>query len=133
GKLKLRVTGEALDHWADRAGGDARSALNALELAARTTPPDQNGTIVIDQDIAAERIQRRVVQYDRDSDEHYDTISAFIKRLRGSDPDAALYWMAKMLYAGEDPRFLFRRMLILCSEDIGLADPNAIVAVNSLA
>jgi putative ATPase len=133
GKLKLRVSDDALDHWADQAGGDARSALNALELAATTTPPDADGEIVIDRAIAAESIQRRVVQYDRDSDEHYDTISAFIKSLRGSDPDAALYWMAKMLYAGEDPRFIFRRMLILCSEDIGLADPNAIVVVNSLA
>jgi putative ATPase len=133
GKLKLQVTDEAINHWADRAGGDARSALNALELAAMTTPPGPDGVITIDLDIAAESIQRRVVQYDRDSDEHYDTISAFIKSLRGSDPDAALYWMAKMLYAGEDPRFIFRRMLILCSEDIGLADPNAIVVVNSLA
>ncbi len=133
GKMKLQVTEEALDHWADRAAGDARSALNALELAALTTSPGSDGTIVIDLAIAAESIQRRVIQYDRDSDEHYDTISAFIKSLRGSDPDAALYWMAKMLSAGEDPRFIFRRMLILCSEDIGLADPNAIVVVNSLA
>jgi putative ATPase len=133
GKLKLHVSDEAIAHWADMAAGDARSALNALELAATTTPPDPEGLITIDLSIAAESIQRRVVQYDRDSDEHYDTISAFIKSLRGSDPDAALYWMAKMLYAGEDPRFIFRRMLILCSEDIGLADPNAIVVVNSLA
>lgn len=133
GKQTLQVSDEALDHWANMAGGDARSGLNALELAAQTTPPNADGTIEIDLNIAAESIQRRVVQYDRDSDEHYDTISAFIKSLRGSNPDAALYWMAKMLYAGEDPRFIFRRMLILCSEDIGLADPNAIVVVNSLA
>jgi len=131
--MKLNVTDAALDHWADIASGDARSALNALELAAATTPPDADGTITIDVDVAAESIQRRVLNYDRDADEHYNTISAFIKSLRGSDPDAALYWMAKMLHAGEDPRFVFRRMLILCSEDIGLADPNAIVVVNSLA
>jgi putative ATPase len=133
GKLKLEVTDAALDHWSDIASGDARSALNALELAAATTPPKGDGTILIDIDVAAESIQRRVLRYDRDADEHYNTISAFIKSLRGSDPDAALYWMAKMLHAGEDPRFVFRRMLILCSEDIGLADPNAIVVVNSLA
>ena len=133
GALNLRVTEEALDHWVDIAHGDARSALNALELAVQTTPPDSDGTIKIDLEIAVESIQRRAVRYDRDQDEHYDTISAFIKSLRGSDPDAALYWMAKMLHAGEDPRFIFRRMLILCSEDIGLADPNAIVVVNSLA
>ncbi|HLY29343.1 MAG TPA: hypothetical protein VKQ72_23560, partial [Aggregatilineales bacterium] len=96
-------------------------------------PPAPDGTIRIDLDIAVESIQRRAIRYDRDQDEHYDTISAFIKSMRGSDPDAALYWMAKMLHAGEDPRFIFRRMLILCSEDIGLADPNAIVVVNSLA
>jgi putative ATPase len=133
GKLAIQVTPEAIDHWADMSNGDARSALNALELAAATTAPDAGGTIHIDLAIAAESIQRRAISYDRDSDEHYDTISAFIKSLRGSDPDAALYWMAKMLSAGEDPRFLFRRMLILCSEDIGLGDPNAIVVVNALA
>ncbi|MHB8627760.1 MAG: replication-associated recombination protein A [Aggregatilineales bacterium] len=127
------VTDDALAHWVDIAHGDARSALNALELAVLTTPPDSAGTIAIDLNIAAESIQRRAIRYDRDQDEHYDTISAFIKSLRGSEPDAALYWMAKMLHAGEDPRFIFRRMLILCSEDIGLADPNAIVVVNSLA
>jgi putative ATPase len=133
GKMNLQVDEEALDHWADMANGDARSALNALELAAVTTPADADGVIRITRAIAEESIQRRTMRYDRDSDEHYNTISAFIKSLRGSDPDAALYWMAKMLYAGEDPRFLFRRMLILCSEDIGLADPNAIVVVNALA
>lgn len=133
GEHPVRVTEEALNHLVDVASGDARSALNALELAVQTTRPDPNGSIVIDLGVAAESIQRRAIRYDRDQDEHYDTISAFIKSLRGSDPDAALYWMAKMLHAGEDPRFLFRRMLILCSEDIGLADPNAIVVVNSLA
>jgi putative ATPase len=129
----VEVTDEALDHWVDIAHGDARSALNALELAVMTSPPNADGVIHIDLSIAAESIQHRAIRYDRDSDEHYDTISAFIKSLRGSDPDAALYWMGKMLHAGEDPRFIFRRMLILCSEDIGLADPNAIVVVNALA
>ncbi len=133
GNLKLRVTDDAIDHLVDVAAGDARSALNALELAVDTTPPGPDGVISINREVAAESIQRRVIRYDRDQEEHYDTISAFIKSLRGSEPDAALYWMAKMLHAGEDPRFLFRRMLILCSEDIGLADPNAIVVVNSLA
>lgn len=127
------VMESALDHWVAVAGGDARSGLNALELAVLTTPPNASGIISIDLSVAEESIQRRAIRYDRDSDEHYDTISAFIKSMRGSDPDSALYWMAKMLYAGEEPRFLFRRMLILCSEDIGLADPNAIVVVNSLA
>ena len=129
----VAVTDDALDHWVDIAGGDARSALNALELAVLTTPPDTEGVIAINLDVAAESIQRRAVRYDRDQDEHYDTISAFIKSLRGSDPDAALYWMAKMLHAGEDPRFLFRRMLILACEDVGLADPQAIVVVNAAA
>ena len=133
GTLALQVSDSAIDHWVDVAHGDARSALNALELAVQTTTPDPDGAIRIGLDIAVESIQRRAIRYDRDQDEHYDTISAFIKSLRGSEPDAALYWMAKMLHAGEDPRFIFRRMLILCSEDIGLADPNAIVVVNSLA
>lgn len=133
GARKIDITDDALSHWVDIAHGDARSALNALELAVVTTPPDADGTTRINLDIAVESIQRRAVRYDRDQDEHYDTISAFIKSMRGSEPDAALYWMAKMLHAGEDPRFIFRRMLILCSEDIGLADPNAIVVVNSLA
>jgi putative ATPase len=133
GELDIEITEEAMNHWVNVANGDARSVLNALELAAITTQPDANGRIRIDAEVAAESIQRRVVRYDRDQDEHYDTISAFIKSLRGSDPDAALYWLAKMIHAGEDPRFLFRRMLILCSEDIGMADPNAIVVVHALA
>jgi putative ATPase len=133
GGLSLQVEEAALLHWAKIAQGDARSALNALELAALTTPPDAAGQIHISLAVAAESIQARVLSYDRAADEHYDTISAFIKSLRGSDADAALYWMAKMLTAGEEPRFLFRRMLILCSEDIGLADPQAIVVINALA
>ncbi len=127
------VADEALEHWVYVAGGDARSALNALELAVLTTVPDGDGSIRITLDVAVESIQRRAIRYDRDQDEHYDTISAFIKSIRGSDPDAALYWMAKMLYAGEDPRFLFRRMLILACEDVGLADPQALVVVHAAA
>ncbi|GAB4550659.1 MAG: hypothetical protein OHK0023_16870 [Anaerolineae bacterium] len=128
----VQVSEDALAHWVNVAAGDARSALNALELAVITTPP-QNNTIAIDLPIAAESIQRRAVRYDRAEDQHYDTISAFIKSLRGSDPDAALYWMAKMLSAGEDPHFLFRRMIILSCEDVGLADPQALIYVTAAA
>jgi len=133
GNDPIRLTEDAARHLAHVAGGDARSALNALELAAKTTPPGPGGGILIDLEVAQESIQRRAVRYDRGGDEHYDTISAFIKSVRGSDPDAALYWMAKMLHAGEDPRFIFRRLYILASEDIGLADPNALVVVNAAA
>ena len=113
------------------ANGDARSLLNALELAVETTEPNEEGVIVIDMAVAEESIQERAVLYDREGDYHFDTISAFIKSLRGSDPDAALYWLAKMIYAGEDPRYIFRRMLILASEDVGLADPQALVVVEA--
>jgi putative ATPase len=133
GALKVEVYPAALDHLVNVANGDARGVLNALELAVETTPPDENGVIVVDVDVAQESIQRRAVLYDRDGDVHYDTISAFIKSLRGSDPDAALYWLAKMVYAGEDPRFIFRRMLIFAGEDVGLADANAIRVVNACA
>lgn len=133
GKRTIKLAPDALNHLADVANGDARSALNALELAVMTTKPNAEGEIVIDLQIAEESIQRRSIRYDRDEDEHYDTISAFIKSLRGSDPDAALYWLAKMINAGEDPRVLFRRMLILACEDVGLADPQAIVVVNAAA
>ncbi|MGD8397218.1 MAG: AAA family ATPase [Anaerolineae bacterium] len=133
GKLDVEVDEEALAHLVNVANGDARGVLNALELAIETTPPGDHGTIVVDMDVAEESIQRRAVLYDKDGDYHYDTISAFIKSLRGSDPDAALYWLAKMVYAGEDPRFLFRRMLIFAGEDIGLADPDAVRMVNACA
>ena len=133
GALNITISEDALAHWVDVANGDARSALNALELAALTTIPATDGQIIIDLNVAAESIQQRALRYDRDSDEHYDTISAFIKSLRGSDANAALYWLAKMLHAGEDPRFLFRRMLILSCEDVGLADPQALVVVNAAA
>ncbi len=125
GKLNVALQPEALDHLVDVANGDARGVLNALELAVETTPPDEDGVIAIDLNVAEESIQRRAVLYDKDGDVHYDTISAFIKSLRGSDTDAALYWMARMVYAGEDPRFIFRRMAIFAGEDVGMADPQA--------
>ncbi len=115
------------------ADGDARSALNALELAVLTTPPAEDGTIRVDMTVAQESIQRRAVHYDKGADEHYDTISAFIKSVRGSDPDAVLFWLGKMILAGEDPRFIMRRLLILAGEDIGLADPNGIVVASACA
>jgi len=133
GRLKVEMDNDALAHLVDVANGDARGVLNALELAVETTTPNAEGVIVIDMAVAEESIQRRAVLYDKDGDYHYDVISAFIKSLRGSDPDAALYWLAKMVYAGEDPRFLFRRMLILAGEDVGLADPNAIRVVTACA
>ena len=132
GRLQVDLRPEALDHLVDVAAGDARSLLNALELAVETTDP-AGGPIVVDLAVAEESIQRRAVLYDKDGDAHYDTISAFIKSVRGSDPDAALYWLARMVYAGEDPRFLFRRMLILAAEDVGLADPQAVGVVAGCA
>jgi putative ATPase len=133
GKLNVLADDDALDHIVRRASGDARSALNALELAVETTSPDEKGEIRLTLQVAEESIQRKAVLYDKDGDAHYDTISAFIKSVRGSDPDASLYWMAKMVEAGEDPRFIFRRMIILASEDVGLADPNALRMVMSAA
>ncbi|MBE2222522.1 MAG: AAA family ATPase [Anaerolineae bacterium] len=131
GKLNVQVEPEALDHLVDVANGDARGVLNALELAVETTEMDENGRYHLTLAVAEESIQQRAVLYDKEGDVHYDTISAFIKSLRGSDPDAALYWMAKMVYAGEDPRFIFRRMTILAGEDVGLADPQAMGVVVS--
>ena len=133
GRLKVEVLPEALAHLADVANGDARGILNALELAVGTTAPNAEGVIVVDMAVAEESIQRRAVLYDKEGDVHYDTISAFIKSLRGSDPDAAMYWLARMVYAGEDPLFIFRRMLILAGEDVGLADPQALVVVQAAA
>jgi putative ATPase len=132
GKLNVQLDPTALDHWVNIANGDARTLLNALELAVETTP-SQNGIIHITQAVAEESIQQRAVLYDKEGDVHFDTISAFIKSIRGSDPDAALYWLARMVYAGEDLRFIFRRMTILAGEDVGMADPNAIVVVNACA
>jgi len=122
---------DAEAHLVSVAGGDARNALNALELAVETTPPDEAGVIHVTLEVAQESIQRRAILYDKDGDAHYDTISAFIKSVRGSDPDAALYWLAKMLYAGESPRFILRRLLILAGEDIGLADPQGLVVASA--
>ncbi|RME95788.1 MAG: replication-associated recombination protein A [Verrucomicrobia bacterium] len=127
GHLKLRVDDEALAHLAELSDGDARKALNALEIAALTTPPGPDGTIHVTLGVAEESIQRKAVVYDGDGDAHYDTISAFIKSMRGGDADAALYWLAKMIHAGEDPRFITRRIVICAAEDVGLADPMALV------
>jgi putative ATPase len=117
----------ALDFLAEVSEGDARRCLNALEIAVLTTPPDSEGRIQLTGSIAEESIQKKAVVYDAKEGEHYDTISAFIKSMRGSDPDAVLYWLAKMLYAGEDIRFIARRIVIAASEDIGMADPDALV------
>ena len=133
GNQRIILDPEARSHLIEVAGGDARNALNALELAVESTAPDKDEIIHVTLDVAQESIQRRAVLYDKDGDAHYDTISAFIKSVRGSDPDAALYWLAKMLYAGEDPRFIIRRLIILAGEDIGLADPMGIVVANSAA
>jgi putative ATPase len=150
GNLAIKIDPDALAHLINVANGDARSLLNALELAVETTQltvedspftaktqqstsANTRGVIHITLAVAEESIQQRAVLYDKEGDVHFDTISAFIKSLRGSDPDAALYWLAKMVYAGEDPRFIFRRILILASEDVGLADPQAVVIVNACA
>lgn len=144
GRWKVEFEKGALEHLVDTANGDARSLLNALELAVQTTPekwaptnepcePPEGSRIFISSETAEESIQRKVVLYDRDGDYHYDIISAFIKSLRGRDPDAAMYWMARMLSAGEDPHFIFRRMIISACEDTGLADPHAISIVQNCA
>ncbi|MFM9101829.1 MAG: hypothetical protein ACKOPS_11045 [Cyanobium sp.] len=133
GKRSVQISAEAAEHLVEVAGGEARSLLNALELAVETTEPDAHGVIAIDLAIAEESIQQRAVLYDKQGDAHFDTISAFIKSLRGSDPDAALFWLARMVEAGENPRFIFRRMLISAGEDIGLADPQAMVVVEACA
>ncbi|MEX0778905.1 MAG: replication-associated recombination protein A [Balneolales bacterium] len=130
GKLDIDYSNEALNHLAEYAGGDIRNSLNALEMAA-VTSTGEDGKRRIDLDVARESIQKRVVRYARSGDEHYHYASAFIKSMRGSDPDAALYWMAAMLEGGEDPIFIFRRMLIFASEDVGLANPQALTMVNS--
>ncbi len=126
GSYEAVIEEEALDFLADMAGGDARCALNAVELAVLTTPRGEDGKIHLTLSVAEECIQKRVVRYDKNGDNHYDIISAFIKSMRGSDPDAAVYYLAKMLYAGEDVKFIARRIMILASEDIGNADPQAL-------
>lgn len=133
GRRAVQLDDDALDHLVSTANGDARSLLNALELAVETTEPDADGLVRIDLAVAEDSIQRRAVLYDKEGDAHFDTVSAFIKSLRGSDPDAALYWLARMVYAGEDPRFLFRRMLIFAAEDVGLADPQALAVASAAA
>jgi putative ATPase len=125
--FRVRMEKEALGHLAISCDGDARKALNALELGVLSTPPDKKGIIDFDLRVSQESIQKKAIKYDRGEDEHYDTISAFIKSMRGSDPDATLYWLAKMIYAGEDPRFIARRIIICASEDVGNADPRALV------
>ena len=127
GHLRIRADDDALRHLSRVADGDARKALNSLEIAALTTAPAADGFIPITLAVAEQCIQKMAIVYDGDGDAHYDTISAFIKSMRGSDPDAALYWLAKMIHAGEDPRFITRRILIAAAEDVGLADPMALV------
>jgi putative ATPase len=131
GDLKIKVDKKTLAFLAKTCGGDARRALNALEVGALTTPKSKDGFINFTLEVASESIQKKAVLYDKDEDAHYDTASAFIKSMRGSDPDATLYWMAKMLYAGEDPRFIARRICICASEDVGNADPLALVLANA--
>ena len=133
GDRAIAISSDAANHLVDVAGGDARSLLNALELAVESSEPEPDGVIQINLAIAEESIQQRAVLYDKQGDAHYDTISAFIKSLRGSDADAALFWLSRMVEAGENPRFIFRRMLIAAGEDIGLADPQAIVVVEACA
>ena len=130
GYLKVQAEEVALRHLAKLSDGDARKALNALEIAALTTAPDSAGVIHLGLTVAEQSIQKKAVVYD-DEDAHYDTISAFIKSMRGSDPDATLYWLAKMIHAGEDPRFIARRIVIHAAEDVGLADPMALVLANA--
>ncbi|MDB6066826.1 MAG: family ATPase [Pedosphaera sp.] len=131
GYMKVQADENALRHLAKLSDGDARKALNSLEIAALTTAPAENGVIHIDLAVAEQSIQRKAVVYDGDGDAHYDTISAFIKSMRGSDVDATLYWLAKMIHAGEDPRFIARRIVICAAEDVGLADPMALVLANA--
>lgn len=139
GRYELNVTDDALEHWATISDGDARRALSALEVAVhsqvpdRDTQPEEGGRIVVTLAVAEESIQRKAIQYDATGDEHYDAASAFIKSMRGSDPDAAVYWLARMLEAGEDPRFIARRIVICAAEDVGNADPAALmVAVSAM-
>ena len=133
GSYHAQMVEDALDFLSNTANGDARAALNALELAVLTTDPGDDGIIRITLSVAEDCIQRRALQYDKGGDNHYDTISAFIKSMRGSDPDAALYYLAKMIYAGEDPKFIARRVVICAAEDVGNADPHALqVAVSAM-
>ena len=131
GNLKLKIDPKALEFLSEICDGDARRALNALELGCLTTPPDRDDFIHFSLEAAQESVQKKQVVYDNEGDAHYDTASAFIKSMRGSDPDAVLYWLAKMLYAGEEPRFIARRICICAAEDVGNADPEALVVANA--
>jgi len=131
GEWDIEVHPEAIQHWASFASGDIRNALNAVEMAVLSTPKSSDGKVYIDREIAEESIQKRQKRYSGTGDEHYHYASAFIKSMRGSDPDAAFYWLAAMLEGGEDPLFLFRRMLIFASEDVGMADPTTLTVVES--
>lgn len=133
GRMRVRIAPDAAAFLAKLSDGDARKCLNALEIAALTTPPLEDGSVQIDLAAAQESIQKKAVVYDGTGDDHYDTISAFIKSIRGSDPDAAIYWLAKMLHAGEEVRFITRRLVICASEDIGLADSNALLVAQAAA
>ncbi|MBP6963415.1 MAG: replication-associated recombination protein A [Armatimonadetes bacterium] len=133
GKFRVEVAEEAMRFMVGIANGDARGVLNALELAALTIPPDEEGRRLVTVELAEEAIQQRAISYDKDGDNHYDIISAFIKSMRGSDPDAALYWLARMIYAGEDARFIARRIVIQAAEDVGNADPMALVLATAAA
>ena len=132
GQYQVEITPDAWEHWINYANGDLRRALNALELAVLTTPPE-NGVRHISLEIAEESIQQRAIRYDKTGDNHYDIISAFIKSMRGSDPDAALYWLAVLLEGGEDPRFIIRRIIVHASEDVGLADPTVMLQAHAAA
>jgi putative ATPase len=132
GNYKVQISEDAFKHWLDHAAGDLRRALNALELAVLTTPPKE-GVRKIDLEIAKESIQQTFFRYDKNGDNHYDIISALIKSMRGSDPDAALYWLAVLLEAGEDPRFIMRRIIVHASEDVGLADPLVMLQAHAAA
>jgi len=133
GMYNARIDEDALEFLADRANGDARAGLNGLELAVLTTAPGADGNIRIDIATAQECIQKRALNYERDGDNHYDTVSAFIKSMRGSDPDAAIYYLARMIYAGEPPTFIARRIVIHAAEDVGNADPHALLVATAAA
>ncbi|MFW5719227.1 MAG: replication-associated recombination protein A [Halanaerobium sp.] len=133
GKLNVEISDKDLKFIAELADGDARVALNTLELAVLTTPADQNGVIKLNQEIIEESMQKKILNYDRSGDNHYDIISAFIKSMRGSDPDAAVYWLARMIVSGEDPKFIARRVVIHAAEDVGMADPTALIIAESAA
>lgn len=131
GNFNVTIDEDALNHLINISNGDARIGLNGLELAVLTTDPNSEGVINLNMDVIEDCVQQRAINYEKNGDEHFDTVSAFIKSMRGSDPDATLYWLAKMIYAGEDPKFIARRIIISASEDVGNADPNALTVATS--